>query len=133
MAATLGGDPVAPFVRLVHKQTEGNPFFVEEVVRTLVDRGDVYRKDGRWEGRSVEEIEIPKSVRSVVGQRLSRLGDTAQEVLREASVLGPAFNFHDLLLMCERSEAEVEGALEEAVSAGLVRETARDTYTLIMR
>jgi len=129
VAATLGGDEVAPeFVHLVHRQTEGNPFFVEEVVRTLVDRGDVYRKDGRWEGRSVDDLEVPKSVRSVVGQRLARLSTGSQEVLREASVLGPAFTFPDLHLMCARDEAELEAAVEEALASGLLRETGRDTY-----
>lgn len=129
VAATLGGEEVAQeFVVLVHRQTEGNPFFVEEVVRTLVDRGDVYRRDGRWEGRSIADLEVPKSVRSVVGQRLSRLDEDTQEVLREASVLGPAFGFSDLHRMCERKEADLEAALEQALAAGLVRETASDTY-----
>jgi class 3 adenylate cyclase/tetratricopeptide (TPR) repeat protein len=129
VSATLGDGDVAPeFVHLVHLQTEGNPFFVEEVVRTLVERGDVYRLDGRWEGRSVEDIEVPKSVRSVVGQRLSHLSLESQEILQEASVLGPAFSFDDLIGMCNRSETEVERALEEAMGAGLVRETGVDTY-----
>lgn len=129
MAATLGGSEIAPeFVHLVHRHTDGNAFFVEEVVRTLVERGDVYREDGRWQGRSLEDLEIPKSVRSVVGQRLSRLSDESQEILREASVLGPAFSFEDLAGMCGRDEAELERALEEAVAAGLVGETGRDAY-----
>ena len=129
VAATLGDGEVAPeFVHLVHLQTEGNPFFVEEVVRTLAERGDVYRVDGRWEGRSVEDIEVPKSVRSVVGQRLSHLSSESQEILQEASVLGPAFSFDDLIGMCNRPETEVEAALEESTRAGLVRETGVDTY-----
>jgi predicted ATPase/class 3 adenylate cyclase len=129
VAATLGGAEVDPeFVSVVHRQTEGNPFFVEEVLRALVERGDVYRRDGRWEGRSVEDIEVPKSVRSVVGQRLSRLSTDTQEVLREASVLGPAFTFEDLHRMCERPEPDLEAAIEEALRAGIVRETGRDSY-----
>jgi predicted ATPase/class 3 adenylate cyclase len=126
VAATLGGAEVAQaFIRVVHRQTEGNPFFVEEVVRSLVERGDVYRSEGRWEGRSIDEIEVPKSVRSVVGQRLSRLSSDTQEVLREASVLGPALTFEDLHHMCERPEAELEAAVEEALRAGILRETTQ--------
>lgn len=130
VAATLGGDDVASaFVRLIHRQTEGNPFFVEEVVRTLVDRGDVVKVHGRWEGRALEDLEVPKSIRSVVGQRLSRLEPCSQEVLQEASVLGPAFAFEDLLRMCEREESQIETALEDAVGAGIVRESGRDSYS----
>ncbi len=127
--AILGGADAAPqFIHLVHHRTDGNPFFVEELVRALVERGDVYRRDGRWEGRSVRDIEVPKSVRSVIGQRLSRLNAESQAILQEASVLGPVFEFEDLLHMCDREEASIEAALELAVSAGLVRETGGDSY-----
>ena len=129
VAATFGEAEVsAEFAGLVHRHTEGNPFFTQEVLRALVERGDIYRQNGRWERREVEEIEVPESVRSVIGERLSRLHEEAQEVLREASVLGQTFSFDVLQAMGARAEEEVEGALEEAGRAGLVRETVRDIY-----
>lgn len=127
--AILGGAEVSrDFVRVIHRQTDGNPFFVEEVIRALLERGDVHKKDDHWEGRAVEDIDVPKSIRSAIGQRLSRLSSEDQTVLQEASVLGPAFSFDDLLRMCRRNESELEGALEDAVASGLVRETGKDSY-----
>lgn len=145
MAEILGDDEdMADLVDLVHDRTGGNAFFVQEMVHALVENGSVYRRDGHWERRRVEEMEVPKSVRSVIGQRLSRLSEEAQELLREASVLGQEFTFDDLLALVrstpvphlpsvtlERgssSEDDIELALEGAREAGLLREKDGDLF-----
>lgn len=162
-------------VKLIYRRTDGNAFFIQEVLHALSERGDLYRENGRWERRhaasgsasSIHEMEVPKSIRSVIGQRLSALEEQSQEILREASVLGQEFFFDDLLalgslMLAKRpagpfataapvgdtlvgaalvgagpsavppvtgwTEDEVEAALEQAMVAGLVRETGRDTY-----
>jgi len=128
-AATFGQQEIsAEFAALLQRHTEGNPFFVQEVLRALVERGDIYRENGRWERREIEELEVPKSVRSAIGERLSRLGEEAQDVLYEASVLGQSFAFDDLQAVSDRAERAVEQALDEAMEAGLIRETGRDAY-----
>ncbi len=116
------------FAALLHSHTEGNPFFVQEVLRSLVERGDVYRENGHWSRRALEEIEVPESVRAVVGQRLSHLSEEAQTLLQEASVLGHTFVFDDLQHVDGRPEVEIERALDDAVTAGLVREAGSDVY-----
>jgi class 3 adenylate cyclase/tetratricopeptide (TPR) repeat protein len=129
LAHSLGmQDTSQEFAALLHSHTEGNPFFVQEVLRSLVERGDVYRENGHWSRRALEQIEVPPSVRAVVGQRLSHLSEEAQTLLQEASVLGQTFVFDDLQQVDGRSEAEIERALEDAVAAGLVREAGNDTY-----
>jgi class 3 adenylate cyclase/tetratricopeptide (TPR) repeat protein len=129
VSATMGGTEVSnDFARLVHRRTEGNPYFVEQVLRVLIERGDIYRRDDHWERRSIEEIEVPESVRSVVGNRLSRLNEDHQEVLRHASVLGQTFTFDDLLGMGDRSEDALEDALEAIGAAGLTRTTGGEVY-----
>jgi len=131
LAAALGEVVSEEFAALLYRHTEGNPFFTQEVLRALVERGDVYRgkeRWERWERRAVTEIIVPESVRSAIGERLSRLPATAQEVLREASVLGQLFDFDTLQALGDRGEEEVEAALEAAGDAGLVREAGRDTY-----
>lgn len=129
LAHSLGmEDTSQEFAALLHSHTEGNPFFVQEVVRSLVERGDVYRENGRWSRRALEEIEVPESVRAVVGQRLSHLSEEAQTLLQEASVLGHTFVFDDLQQVDGRSEVEIERALDDAVTAGLVREAGSDLY-----
>lgn len=129
MAATFGETEVSSeFAGLLHRHTEGNPFYTHEVLRALVERGDVYEENGRWERRKVEEIEVPKSVRSTVGERVSRLDDEAQEILTEASVLGQTFDFDDLQAVGDRPEQAIERTLDGAEAAGLVRAQGRDTY-----
>lgn len=129
MAATMGESEISDeFAALVYRRTDGNPFFIEEVMRALVERGDVYREENRWGRREVDEIEVPESIRSVIGQRLSVLGEATQEMLREASILGQTFAFEDLQALSGRSEDEIDAGLEEAEGAGLVRPVRGDTY-----
>jgi class 3 adenylate cyclase/tetratricopeptide (TPR) repeat protein len=130
MASTVGEEEEVSeeFSSLVYRRTEGNPFFIQQVMRVLVERGDIFRRDGHWDRRSIDEIEVPESVRSVVGQRLSRLSEAAQEILREASVLGQTFGFDGLQVTVDRPERELEDALDAAIAAGLVRDAGRDTY-----
>jgi tetratricopeptide (TPR) repeat protein len=117
------------FAELLYQRTDGNPFFLQQVLRALVESGDVYRNpSGTWDRRAVEEIEVPESVRSVIGQRLSRLSEESQAVLMEASVLGQSFGFEELAGMTGRSEEEIETALEEAGAAGLIRYEPHDRY-----
>jgi class 3 adenylate cyclase/tetratricopeptide (TPR) repeat protein len=127
---------------LLYRRTDGNAFFIQEMLRALVESGDVYRMDGRWELRRIKEMEIPKSIRSLIGQRLSRLEEQAQEILREASVLGQEFSFDDLQALITmapraystgreadaRSEDAIDSALEQAIVSGLVRETRPEHY-----
>lgn len=130
IAAIFGQQEISDeFADLVYQHTEGNPFFTQEVLRAMVERGDVFQSGTNWDRRSIDEIEVPESVRSVIGRRLSRLPETAQETMREASVLGPAFGFDDLAAMSELSEAEIERSLEEAEGAGLIRDLGRDRYS----
>jgi class 3 adenylate cyclase/tetratricopeptide (TPR) repeat protein len=130
LAATLGEDEVTEeFATLLHSRTEGNPFFTQEVLRALVERGDVFQAGGSWDRKAVEAIAVPESVRAVIGQRLEHLAPETQAVLREASVLGQTFQFAELRPMSGRAEEESETALVEASAAGLVRESGPDGYT----
>lgn len=129
---------------LLYRRTEGNAFYVGEMLRALVERGDLYREDGHWAARELRDMEVPKSIRSIIGQRLDRLEERAQEILRDASVLGQELAFDDLLAIrllmqagrsVERDdrsaawlEDDVEGALEQGLVAGLLRRTERGTY-----
>jgi tetratricopeptide (TPR) repeat protein len=129
IAATLGAEEVSQeFTRLVHSHTDGNPFFVQQVIRMLVDRGDIFRRDGSWDRKDISEIHVPETVRIVIGQRLARLAVPTQETLREASVLGQVFGFDDLQGMADRTDAEIESVLDEAAAAGLVTTVDGETY-----
>src|SRR5215469_10617598 len=121
----LADRPSAAFVRAVLHETEGNPFFVEEVLRHLVESGALYRREGRWvtDAKSIAKMGIPEGVRDVIGQRLSRLSDTANRVLAAAAVLGLEFEFEVLILMTGLAEDEMIQAVEEALANEVVIET----------
>jgi class 3 adenylate cyclase/DNA-binding CsgD family transcriptional regulator len=107
----------------IHEETEGNPFFVGEVLRHLTETGTIFRRDGRWtSGLPIDELGIPEGVRDVVGRRLSRLSETANGVLGLAAVVGLDFDLAVLAAAGGFTEEELVGALEEAGAARLVTE-----------
>jgi class 3 adenylate cyclase/tetratricopeptide (TPR) repeat protein len=122
------------FAALVYRHTDGNAFFTQQVLQVLIDNGSVFQEAGHWRLRDVQDIELPESVRSVIGQRVARLSPQSQEILQEASILGPAFSFDDLLEMKsgpERADAledEIDSALMEGVTVGLLRSAGQDKY-----
>ena len=113
------------FVRAVLRETEGNPFFIEEVLRHLVESGALYRRDGRWvsDAKSLAELGIPEGVRDVIGRRLSRLSETCNRTLAAAAVVGREFEFELLAPMTGFSEDEIVQAVEEALANQMVVET----------
>jgi len=111
------------FAEIIHQQTEGNPFFMEETILHLVDTGAIYLQDGRWQGDPGGIAQnVPEGVREVIGRRLSRLGEAANQALSFASVLGREFDFDVLLALTEMDEAGLLAALEDALAAQLISE-----------
>jgi tetratricopeptide (TPR) repeat protein/DNA-binding XRE family transcriptional regulator len=128
---TLGESGMsAALTKALYARTEGNPFFLQQVVRSLVEQGEINRHAGQWTRTGSKEPEVPESIRSVIGHRLSRLAAETQEVLHQASVLGQTFAFDDLQALRDRSEEELDAALVEAGRAGLVVEGERGEYAL---
>jgi class 3 adenylate cyclase/DNA-binding CsgD family transcriptional regulator len=109
------------FARAVHAETEGNPFFVGEVLRHLTETGVVVQRAGRWTtARPLAELGIPEGVREVVGRRLSRLPEAANQVLAVAAVIGPEFDVGLLAEACEAEEDLLLDSLERAEEARLI-------------
>jgi tetratricopeptide (TPR) repeat protein len=129
VAAWFGLEPVSDeFSSALHARTEGNPFFIVEVLLDLIERGDIYQEDDRWHRQTFSEVILPESVRYVIHQRVGRLSAQGQGALQEASVLGQVFAVADLQGISESGSAEVDAALEEAEAAALVRATGPSTY-----
>jgi len=110
----------------VHRQTEGNPLFVQEVVRFLVEDGLITQKDGRW--RPVKdtplEMNIPEGLRDVIGKRLSLISKQCNQLLSVASVIGRDFSLEVLKKVSGLSEEELFSALGEAKKAAIIEERA---------
>ena len=117
----LVGQPVPrEWVSTVHEATDGNPFFVEEIVKHLAEEGRLLDEEGRLRDGSLDAIDVPKGVRLVVGKRLERLGEASRKSLSAAAVMGRQFSFELLDGLGLGSEDDVLDGLDEAESAGLV-------------
>lgn len=112
----------------LHQATEGNPFFVREVVLHLVETGRVFQRDGEWTfDTQVEELGLPEGVKQVIGRRLSRLSERCNAALTPASVVGRQFEFEVLARMVDLDEDGLLSAVDEALGSGLVVEAPEAT------
>ncbi|MBW2420818.1 MAG: protein kinase [Deltaproteobacteria bacterium] len=114
------------FAQAIQRETEGNPFFIEEIVRHLLESEKIYRsEEGRWvsDAASIDDLGIPEGVREVIGRRLSILSDPCNTALSHASVLGREFDFEVLERMTGLAEEELLSAVEEALESQLIGET----------
>jgi len=118
---------------LVHRQTEGNPLFVQELLRFLFEQGLVEGREGslRRVGEETLAGRIPEGLRDVIGKRLSRLSARANQVLTVASVLGSEFQLEALLRVVQLPDEDVIAALEEAARAALVEERPATRGTVV--
>jgi len=108
----------------LYRETDGNPFFVGEVLRHLVETRAIVQDDsGRWiPAQELSEAGLPESVRQVIGSRVARLGAEATRVLSAASVLGQEFDVPLLCAVVGSGEDPVLDVLEVAGSAALTAE-----------
>ena len=119
---TLEG-PALDLARAVHAQTEGNPLFVGEVLRHLVETGVVVQRDGRWTSDiGVDELPIPEGVREVIGRRLSRLSREANDALAVGAIIGRDFDLDIVEVVTELDGDKALEAVEEAAARGVVSE-----------
>jgi tetratricopeptide (TPR) repeat protein len=110
------------FLDGIYHETEGNPFFIEEVCRALVESGALYYADGEWHRPDMEELEIPQGVQIAVESRLTKLPEDHQEILRMAAILGREFDYDILLSALDLDEDTLIDALEAAESAQMIQE-----------
>ena len=121
----LDHPPTKEFTTAIHERCEGNPFFVEEVLKTLVERGDLAYRDGAWHrDKVVASLAIPESIRVAVQQRLAGLTQETRRALIVAAVIGPRFDFELLQAISKVSEPELLASLRAAIDAQLVVEDA---------
>jgi tetratricopeptide (TPR) repeat protein/transcriptional regulator with XRE-family HTH domain len=128
-AATLGDCAIGEgLTQLLHARTDGNPFYIHQVLQTLTEQDEGRSHLGAWSANAVEELGVPETVRAVIRRRLSRLSHDNQRILQEASVLEQTFSFNDLCAMSSSPKHDVEDALDAAIEAGMVREVDRNGY-----
>jgi class 3 adenylate cyclase/tetratricopeptide (TPR) repeat protein len=120
-----GSTPPPELVDLVCSETEGNPFFVEEVFRHLHESGKLFDEAGQWRsGVQIADTEVPRSVGLIIGQRLDRVGDDCRRILTVAALAGKTFRFDLLAVFRGIDEDDLLDALEEGVKAALIEDVS---------
>jgi len=109
----------------LHERCEGNPFFVEEVLKALAEAGNLVWRHGSWQhvGR-LADLVIPESVRDIVQERLALLPSETRAALRVAAVIGISFDYSLLQLLTAATDHDLTNALRAAVAAQLVDEVS---------
>ena len=116
-----GVNPPAELTEVVHRQTEGNPLFVTEVVRLLVQEGKLNQENSGQRDSWI--IRIPEGVREVIGRRLDRLSERCNETLTIASVVGREFSLDQLSPLIEDITGDrLLEVLDEALAARVIEE-----------
>jgi class 3 adenylate cyclase len=140
----IGARLPAPLRETVIERAEGNPFFVEELIATLIDRGVLARRNGGWRcGELPEGFEVPDTVQAVLAARIDLLPAAEKEALQAASVIGRIFwtgpvyelvgGMPDLDLLAERefirrrAGSSIAGEREYAIKHALTREVAYES------
>ncbi|HEV2582028.1 MAG TPA: AAA family ATPase, partial [Ktedonobacteraceae bacterium] len=122
--ALLPGEIPANLVNALHSRVEGNPFFLEELVRMLTLQGQMFLQDGVWRTSRPIGSDLPQSIHQAVEQRLQGLSLPCQERLRAASLFGRRFPLAALAAALRESEAKAQLFIDEAVQAGVLARTS---------
>lgn len=114
------------FVEAVCRETEGNPSFIQEIVRHLVESGAVYAHGDRWtsDAQRIEDLGIPQGIRDAVARRLARLSAACRDALATAAVIGREFPLSVLEAIAPLEPATVAECLREALDAAIVQPAA---------
>jgi len=115
-------DVPAEFCKLVYDKTKGNPFFAEEVVKSLKEEEVIYREEDKWKFKEISKIEFPESVKNVVKARLSRLDDECQNVLTLASFVGNDFTLEAMGALTGIEENKLLELMDKMLKTGLIKE-----------
>lgn len=119
--AVAGGELPGELEERLCAKAEGNPFFLEELARALVEDGSLAQVGGRIElTRPVSEISVPETVQEVIGARIDRLPPAAKRTAQVAAVLGRQFRRDQLVRLLEGESIDVVAELEELEHRGIL-------------
>jgi DNA-binding CsgD family transcriptional regulator len=116
------------FLDAIYALTEGNPFFIEEVLKALVSAGDIFYADSGWERKPMQELHMPPSVHEAVKRRTAQLSDDARQLLTLAAVAGRRFDFALLQQVAGRDEQALLAPIKETIQAQLVVEETAERF-----
>jgi class 3 adenylate cyclase len=116
-------DSPLDFARTIHQETEGNPFFVAEILRNLIETGAISRVGDTWVGDAEAIAEnLPEGVKEVIGRRLSRLSEHTNAMLSVAAAMPGGFVPEVVAIVLGTGEEEFLDLLDEALEAQVLKE-----------
>jgi predicted ATPase len=117
-------------VNTIFEESQGYPFFVEEVYRHLLEEGRVFDAAGQFRTDiEIDESDVPENVRLVIGRRLDRLDANEMRVLAAAAVIGRSFSFKLLTAICLIDLDELFNVIEKAQQMGIIGSISEVTDT----
>lgn len=112
------------FKEWIHEETEGIPFYIEELVKLLIEEGYIQRMGTEIEARQPDKFLLPYSIRALIQRRITRLNESLQRLLGFASIIGYEFDLQILIRLIEENEGYLLDQLEELTRQQLIREVA---------
>ena len=109
------------FGEKIYEKTDGNPFFIEEVITSLKEEGVIYCKENQCKIHEFSKIEFPRTVKDVLKERIDRLDKDCQELLLIASFIGNDFTFAALHEVTGIEDSKLLEKLENILKTGLLR------------
>ncbi len=129
LALESGGDVPQALARTLLAETDGNPFYLRELFRHLVEERKIVAREGRWSSESsFGELGLPVGVRAVVARRLSRLSADTVAMLHDAAALVGEIDFNVLQGSTGFTDESLLACADEAAAAGLIRRGVRGRY-----
>ncbi len=108
-------------VSAIFEESQGNPFFVEELYRHLLEEGKVFDAKGQFRTDiTIDDIDVPENVRLIIGRRLERLDENEKRVLAAAAVIGRSFSFQLLTEISQIDVDELFTVVEKAQQMGII-------------
>jgi DNA-binding CsgD family transcriptional regulator/Tfp pilus assembly protein PilF len=108
--------------------TEGNPFYVEEMLKSLIEAGSIAERFGRWELQSGHKLEIPHNIQDAVQWRVERLSENARRIVTFAAVAGQHFDVELLQAVTKQAEQPLLQTLKELINAQLIVEQSSEQF-----
>jgi class 3 adenylate cyclase len=127
LSSLLGnGDDLTALKRLIIEKTEGNPFFIEEIVQNLIEEGALLRNGEIKLARPLNAIQIPPLVQAILAARIDRLPADEKELLQTLAVLGKEFTLSQLKTAAAKSDSELKRLLANLQLAEFIYEQPAD-------
>src|SRR5688500_8998629 len=101
------------FSALLYGWTRGNPCFIEETLKALVESGQLHERDGTWLGWELDTLQLPRSIREAVIARVDRLSPNARTIANLAAVIGTRATYEQLAAVSSLSSSELLAAIDE--------------------